>query len=92
MADKLHRLGAPRAGYVWQANAREVDMATPPAKPVGYVNCSTKGGDSGAVVSMVIRAVPNSRVQCNGERTLQGSSAMGVYDEGSSGHVPGGGA
>jgi nicotinamidase-related amidase len=34
MADKLHRLGAPRAGYVWQANAREVDMATPPAKPV----------------------------------------------------------
>jgi len=34
MADKLHPLGAPRAGYVWGANSREVDMATPPAKPV----------------------------------------------------------
>src|SRR5258708_27018931 len=34
MANKLHALGAPRAGYVWGANAREVDMATPPAKPV----------------------------------------------------------
>ena len=34
MANKLHRLGAPRAGHAWQANAREVDMATPPAKPV----------------------------------------------------------
>jgi nicotinamidase-related amidase len=33
MADKLHRLGARRAGYAWQANAHEVDMATPAAKP-----------------------------------------------------------
>ena len=34
MANKLHSLGAPRAGYVWGANAREVDMAMSPAKPV----------------------------------------------------------
>jgi nicotinamidase-related amidase len=33
MPDKLHRLGAPHAGYIWQADAREVDMATPPARP-----------------------------------------------------------
>ena len=33
MANKLHSLGAPRAGFVWGANAREVDMATSPAKP-----------------------------------------------------------
>jgi nicotinamidase-related amidase len=33
MASKLNRLGAPRAGYAWQANVREVDMAAPPAKP-----------------------------------------------------------
>ena len=34
MANKLHPLGAPRAGYAWSANAREVDMAAAPAKPV----------------------------------------------------------
>ena len=34
MGNKLHPLGAPRAGYVWGASAREVDMATPAARPV----------------------------------------------------------
>jgi hypothetical protein len=34
MANKMHPLGAPRAGYAWSASAREVDMATPVAKPV----------------------------------------------------------
>src|SRR5882672_9682939 len=34
MANNMHPLGAPRAGYAWSASAREVDMATPPAKPV----------------------------------------------------------
>jgi len=34
MANKLHSLGARRAGYAWGANAGEVDMAAPPAKPV----------------------------------------------------------
>jgi len=32
--NKMHSLGAPRAGYMWSANAGEVDMAAPPAKPV----------------------------------------------------------
>ena len=34
MAAKLHPLGAPRAGFVWGANAGHIDMATAPAKPV----------------------------------------------------------
>ena len=34
MANKLHPLSAPRAGFAWGANAREIDMAMPPAKPV----------------------------------------------------------
>jgi Amidases related to nicotinamidase len=34
MANKMHPLGAPRAGYAWSASSREVDMATPAAKPV----------------------------------------------------------
>ena len=34
MANKLHPLSAPRAGFAWGANAREIDMATAPAKPV----------------------------------------------------------
>src|SRR5690348_7349957 len=52
-----------------------VPGATPPAIPVGYVNCRTKGGDSGAVWSREIAAVPNSRIQFRGVRMLQGSSA-----------------
>ena len=34
MANKMHPLGAPRAGYAWSASAREVDMAMAPAKPL----------------------------------------------------------
>ena len=34
MANKLHPLSAPRAGFAWGASAREIDMATAPAKPV----------------------------------------------------------
>jgi len=34
MANKLHPLSAPRAGFAWGASAREIDMATPPAKPL----------------------------------------------------------
>jgi nicotinamidase-related amidase len=34
MDNKLHPLGASRAGYVWSANEHEVDMAAPPAQPV----------------------------------------------------------
>jgi nicotinamidase-related amidase len=34
MTSKLHPLGAPRAGHVWGANARHVDMAAAPARPV----------------------------------------------------------
>ncbi|WP_422001359.1 cysteine hydrolase family protein [Reyranella sp.] len=33
MAKTLHPLGAPRAGYAWGANAHEVDMALPTARP-----------------------------------------------------------
>lgn len=33
MASKLHRLGARRADVAWGANAREVDMALPTARP-----------------------------------------------------------
>ena len=33
MAGKLHPLGAPRADVTWGANAREVDMALPTARP-----------------------------------------------------------
>jgi nicotinamidase-related amidase len=33
MARRLHRLAAPRAGHAWHANAPEVDMATPGARP-----------------------------------------------------------
>jgi nicotinamidase-related amidase len=33
MASRLHPLGAPRAGYAWAANAREVDMALPSPRP-----------------------------------------------------------
>lgn len=33
MANKMNLLGAPRAGYRWGASAREVDMATPAARP-----------------------------------------------------------
>ncbi len=34
MTDKLHPLGAPRAGHVWGASARHVYMATAPTRPV----------------------------------------------------------
>jgi nicotinamidase-related amidase len=33
MANKMHPLGAPRAGYNWAASAKEIDMATAPARP-----------------------------------------------------------
>ena len=33
-ATKSFPLGAPRAGYVWSATARHIDMAAPPAAPV----------------------------------------------------------
>ena len=34
MANKLHSLSAQRAEFTWGTSAREIDMATPPAKPV----------------------------------------------------------